>query len=188
MFKVARNRRTAFTLLEVMTATAITLILMGVVVQIFAIVGNAVSDTRSTIQMVDRLRGTRQTLQADLAGVTCAGLTPPVDPKLGYGYLEIVEGPIGSRFFPSAAPMAIANGQGLSVASLTAPGDSTLGDLDDMLMFTTITQGDPFVGRWRSPVTGVAAPTTSPVAEVCYFMRGTTLYRRVLLVKPRSMC
>ena len=183
--------RPGFTLVEVLIATTVTLLLMGLVVQIFAIVGNTASDTRSTIQMIDRLRAARQTLQADLEGITCAGVTPPLDPKLGLGFLEIIEGPIGSRFFPSAAPMLIAEGSvfsatnnfSVNVTPGVPPGDPTLGDLDDVLMFTTTTQGDPFVGKFFSPMVG-AVTTNSDVAEVCYFLRGTTLYRRQLLVKP----
>ena len=53
--KCFRRRRVAFTLVEVLIATAATLLLMGLVVQIFAMVGDTVSDTRATIQMVDRL-------------------------------------------------------------------------------------------------------------------------------------
>jgi len=180
--------RAGFTLLEVMIATTITLLLMGLVVQIFAMVGDTVAETRSTIQMIDRLRAARQTVQSDLAGFTFAGHVPPLDPERGLGYIEIVEGPIGSRLFPSAAPMLMANGTAWSLASATPPGDATLGDIDDMLMLTTTTQDDPFVGRYQfhDPVTGLnsSTTTTSDVAEVCYFMRGTTLYRRSLLVKP----
>jgi prepilin-type N-terminal cleavage/methylation domain-containing protein len=184
LFVIARARRRGFTLIEVMTATAVTLLLMGLVVQVFAIVGDTVADTRATIQMIDRLRAARQTLQSDLAGVTCPGVKPPVDPKLGLGFIEIVEGPIGSRFFPSAAPMLLANGS-LSVYSPLPPGgDSTLGDIDDMVMLTTATQAGTFAGNWQSPTTNLVMSTTSQVAEVCYFLRGTTLYRRQLLVKP----
>jgi hypothetical protein len=177
---------------EVLIATVATLILMGLVVQIFAMVGTNVADTRATVQMVDRLRAVRQTLQADLSGITCPP-TPALDPIDGLGYLEVVEGPIGSRLFPAAAPMIIASGTGLSVFSATPPGDTTLGDVDDMLMFTTHTDGDPFTGRmmfaYPTPGGGVSiglAATTSQDAEVCYFLRGGTLYRRMLLVKPSA--
>src|SRR6185437_2305170 len=101
--------RAGFTLLEVMIATTITLLLMGLVVQIFAMVGDTVAETRSTIQMIDRLRAARQTVESDLAGFTFAGHVPPLDPERGLGYIEIVEGPIGSRLVPSAAPMLMAN-------------------------------------------------------------------------------
>ena len=73
-------------------------------------------------------------------------MSPPCPPEDGCGYFEIVEGPIGSRFFPAAAPMMTANGGGLLVYSATPPGDTTLGDSDDILMFTTHTDGDPFNG------------------------------------------
>lgn len=187
-----RKSRSGFTLVEVLIATAVTLVLMGLVVQIFAVVGDNVADTRATIQMVDRLRSVRQTLESDLGGVTCP-LTPPLDPIDGSGYVEIVEGPIGSRLFPAAAPIVIGNGAGLSVFSNTPPGDTTLGDTDDMLMLTTHTDDDPFTGRmmYAYPLAGGGfgtnvTTTTSQDAEVCWFLRGGTLYRRMLLVKPSA--
>jgi hypothetical protein len=54
------------------------------------------------------------------------------------------------------------------------PADPTVGDFDDILMFTTRSSGRPFVGRGGQ----------SYVAEVAWFIRGHTLHRRVLLVMP----
>jgi len=52
-------------------------------------------------------------------------------------------------------------------------------------MFTTRSWEQPFVGKssggW-SP--GIPNPALSSTAEICWFLRGTTLYRRVLLVLP----
>jgi hypothetical protein len=80
--------------------------------------------------------------------------------------------------------------------------DSTIGDIDDMLMFTVRSGGKPFVGRVlqkRAPLPGETADPTSPdgvgpfvfvrtvesdIAEVAWFIRGQTLYRRVLLILP----
>ena len=76
--------------------------------------------------------------------------------------------------------------------------DATVGDLDDILSFTAkAPDGQPFRGRFIEPIyepildaSGVAVgkqivdavPTTieSEYAEIIWFVRGTTLYRRVL--------
>ena len=65
--------------------------------------------------------------------------------------------------------------------------DSTVVDTDDILMLTVRSYGEPFVGRL--PILGSSSWPSweggqSQVAEVCWFMRGNTLYRRVLLVAP----
>ena len=75
--------------------------------------------------------------------------------------------------------------------------DATVGDLDDILSFTAkAPDGRPFRGRFIEPVYATATdadgnvykeivdgiPTTieSEYAEIVWFVRGTTLYRRVL--------
>lgn len=75
--------------------------------------------------------------------------------------------------------------------------DTTVGDLDDILSFTAkAPDGQPFRGRFIEPVYATATdadgnvykqivdavPTTieSEYAEIIWFVRGTTLYRRVL--------
>lgn len=75
--------------------------------------------------------------------------------------------------------------------------DTTVGDLDDVLSFTAkAPDGQPFRGRFVEPVYATATdsngnvykqivdgvPTTieSEYAEIIWFVRGTTLYRRVL--------
>lgn len=197
--------RGGFTLVEVMIATALTLILMALVVQVFALVGNAASDTREIMQVADRLRTCKQTLQGDLANLT-APMLPPLKPEQADGYFEYVEG--------SAGPIVNAQGQsilwsvsgaGTLVASnideLNTTGvpqfDSTVGDPDDVLMFTAHNEEQPFYGRYRQlykyvdPASGntVAYPvdgtTQSYYAEIIWFLRGNTLYRRVLLIKPQ---
>ena len=59
-----------------------------------------------------------------------------------------------------------------------AIADSAVGQVGDMVMFTTRSSGQPFVGKANG---GTAQ---SYVAEVAWFIRGHTLHRRVLLVLP----
>ncbi|MBR4835059.1 MAG: hypothetical protein IKU86_12130 [Thermoguttaceae bacterium] len=75
--------------------------------------------------------------------------------------------------------------------------DTTVGDLDDILSFTAkAPDGQPFRGRFIEPVyatatdaagnvykeivDGVSTTIESEYAEIVWFVRGTTLYRRVL--------
>jgi len=59
-----------------------------------------------------------------------------------------------------------------------------VGDFDDILMFTTRSTGKPFIGTF-SPDGGTTLQVVqSDVAEVAWFIRGRTLYRRQLLVAP----
>jgi hypothetical protein len=163
--------RAAMTLVEMMVATTMTLIIMGIVAQLFGMMGKSVSGSRSTMDMSGQIRGVAQQLRTDLAGITVETV-PPVPPERDSGYLEIIEGPMTD----------ISSG----LAQLT-------GDCDDVLMFTTRSLDAPFTGRYWNGAT--VSQIESPTAEVAWFCRqspvavqtvpGTTLYtlyRRQLLV------
>src|SRR5262249_37679782 len=84
--------RSAFTLVEMLVAMAITLVMMGAVVTLFANVSNSVRDRRAVIEISGQLRHARNMLQQDLQGATCPGLTWR-RPEENQGYIEIIEGP-----------------------------------------------------------------------------------------------
>lgn len=159
-----------YTLVEILVATALTLIMMGAVVQIFGEIGQSVNDSRATLEISDRLRAASARLQLDLAGVTVVPLPPR---EIGDGYLEIIEGPAGPAFPPSDVAWN---------TDLDQP-DPTVGDFDDILMFTAHSYGRPFVGRCRNAA-DLTGTLESDTAEIMWFLRGRTLYRRVLLVAP----
>jgi type II secretory pathway pseudopilin PulG len=183
-----RYRAHGFTLIEVLVATTLTLMLVGAVVNVFSLVANSVSDARATVEMGDRLRATTLQLQRDLAGITVPML-PPRRPEDNEGYFEYVENsilaPSGSgaqtTFRPDsnypypASPRA--------VNTLSGSDDLTVGDTDDILMFTTRGRGRPFAGRYGVP-TSSNNVLESMLAEVAWFVRGRTLYRRQLLIVP----
>lgn len=166
--------RVGFTLIEVLVATAVTLILMGLCVQFFGFVSRGVSDSRAMMEMSDRLRNAKTVLQHDLRGVT-APTIPPLRPGAGQGYFEYIEGPIGP-IIP----------EGLRFAR----NDTQVGDLDDILMFTSRAVDEPFIGRAGRGGFGrtsrMVNAKRSKLAEIAWFMRGTTLLRRVLLIRPRT--
>ena len=156
------------TLVEMLVATVLSLILMGAVVQMFGKVAESITDSRSMLESADRLRVAEARLQLDLQGITAA-MNPPLDAEKNLGYFEYIEGPITQATAPSYARNSEAAG---------TPADTTVGDFDDVLMFTTRSQSRPFVGKCG------ANAVQSDVAEVSWFLRGNTLHRRVLLVAP----
>lgn len=160
-------RRPGYTLVEILTATVLMIIIMLAVTVIFASVTESIGQSRATLEMTQRLRSASALLKQDLENVTVA-MTPPAHPRDNSGYFEYVEGPIGPVVAPEKVAWNIDNDA----------ADSTVGDIDDILMFTAKTEGEPYVGL----VNG--APTKSNTAEIIWFVRGRTLYRRVLLVKP----
>ena len=177
-----------------LVAVALTLIMMTTVVTVFGLVMDSISNSRATIEMTDRLRGARNRLALDLQGAT-APMTPPLSPDISAGYFEIIEGPIGA-LFPSAAFATRSDEEPGSSGALGA--DYTVGDNDDIVMLTVRSpSNEPFTGRFTPwnysgspaqppPYSAVGDPVIvqSRVAEVSWFLRGTTLYRRVLLVLP----
>lgn len=159
--------RRGMTLTEMLVATAMTLVIMGVVVQLFGMVGKGVSSSRASLDMSMQLRTVAHTLRTDLNGITVETV-PPVKVDSDSGYLEIIEGS-GSD-------------SSLGFNQLT-------GDIDDVLMFTTKSMGKPFVGKLGT----AGGLIESPYAEVAWYcepaknqpVAGSTLYnlhRRQLLV------
>jgi type II secretory pathway component PulJ len=157
--------RSGMTLVEMLVATAATLMLMGAVAQVFSVFGSAVTNSRSIIEQDNRLRSVAWRLRTDLAGATARTL-PPLSPAEGEGYFEVIEGPRNDQ--------------------TAAIGTTILGaDTDDILLFTTRNSETPFLGKADS------AMIESPTAEVAWFVGANpvtsnpetyTLYRRQLLV------
>ena len=168
--RAGASRGRGYTLVELLTATVLTLMLMFGVVTVFGSLGRSINSSRATLEMTGRLRTAKAILQSDLKGLTVL-VSPPRQPREDEGYLEIVEGGIG----PVIPPFQFA------VNSDTALPDTTVGDCDDILMFTTRSRSGPFVGRYGT------STVHSNEAEVAWFVRGRTLYRRVLLVAPQVM-
>lgn len=170
-----------YTLVELLIATTLTLVMMGGVATVFGMIGSGISAARAGLEMTEALRSVAQRLRADLEGVqaprSSEGLVSAVPGRaVQDGYFEYTEGPIGPVVPPEiGTPVPSEN---IAWDSDRSTGDSTVGDVDDILMFTTRSEGTPFVGRHA------AIPIASPNAEVAWFVRGRTLYRRQLLVRP----
>ena len=135
--------RGGFTLVEMMVAVGLTVLMMTMVVTVFGLVMDSIRESRGSIEITDRLRATQNRLALDLAGVT-APMTPPLDPRKEQGYFELIEGPIGPVIHPTDVAKT-------DIPDSTDPSgfapDTTVGDLDDILMFTIRSDEEPFVGR-----------------------------------------
>ena len=160
-------KRPGFTLVEILVATTLALLILGAVITVFGNMTQSIAESRSMLETAEQLRLTATRLQQDLGGITVT-MNPPRKPENNEGYFEYIEG-------PATTASAIAkNTDGTAVVN-----DTTAGDFDDILMFTTRSTGRPFVGKC-----GAGNTTQSDVAEVAWFLRGRTLHRRVLLVRP----
>jgi prepilin-type N-terminal cleavage/methylation domain-containing protein len=120
--------RRGMTLVEMMVALAATLVVMAAIAQAFAAFGDAVSGSRSVLELDSRMRAAAWRLRSDLAGAT-ARPVPPLNPAAGEGYLEIIEGPATDY---------------LTSSLVTTTNSSISGDHDDVLLLTTRSAETPF--------------------------------------------
>ena len=75
LIKQARSRK-GMTLVEMLVATTITLIMMGLVAQLFGIMGEGVTASRSVIETTDQMRAVSHKLRQDLQGLTAIPMPP----------------------------------------------------------------------------------------------------------------
>ncbi|MCA9134652.1 MAG: prepilin-type N-terminal cleavage/methylation domain-containing protein, partial [Planctomycetales bacterium] len=110
--------RSGFTLLEVMIATAVTLLMMVALAQIFKVIGDSMKQGRAALELNNNLRSVVYRIRGDLENLTAVP-HPPSNPAAGMGYLKVFDG-------------------GLTDYSVTIndPTQSRYGDVDDILMGT----------------------------------------------------
>ncbi len=201
-------RRTGgFTLVELLIAMTLSLVVVLAMATVFRVMGDSVLAGRAVVTLSSQLRSAADQLQRDLGGVTVPA-RPWAEPGSGLGYLEIHEGPFWDLGLgPGAA--------GVPPTPRVQPwySESSVGDIDDVLMFTS--SAGPFVGQVMARIQpdptnprrlqlyiDPADPThretlQSQVAEVVWFTqfndyngngqpdRGeVTLHRRTFLVLP----
>jgi type II secretory pathway component PulJ len=173
-------RTSGYTLIEILVATTLSLILLGAVIAMLGKVGQSIANSRSSIEMADRLRLAEARLQLDLAGVT-ATMLPPRRPDNNEGYFVYIEGPVGAAAMTNTnvnPNVVMPLNPAVNSSHTPTDLDTTVGDFDDVLMFTIRSTDLPFVGKYGNTT------IQSDTAEVIWFVRGRTLYRRVLLVAP----
>ncbi|QDU31244.1 hypothetical protein ETAA8_63970 [Anatilimnocola aggregata] len=183
--------RSAFTLIELLIAMALTLILVYAIAEFYAYVGNAVRDSRAMIELGGQLRSVGQQLQDDLDSLTLRP-EPWIDPNASPGYFTIYEGPY-SDSRPDSGTNDITTINTNQIPDVVNNNVTTLvGDGDDVIAMT-IRAGDvPFQGRYNG------GTQTSQFAEVVWFATFTDtngdgdwdlgeprlLCRRQLIIRP----
>lgn len=128
-----RSGYSAFTLVEMLVAMAVTLLLMAALAKSFGLVGKEVRVSRTTVDLNNRLRDVTTRLKDELGRCTISSeLAEGEDQK---GYLVYYDGPMSdatSSLFGSSP--AVANEATLQ--------DSRFGDSDDYLAFTAVAEGN----------------------------------------------
>ncbi len=174
-----RQHRYGFTLVEILIALTMTLIVLFAMAQAFQFASGEIANGRAVLEMSNRLRNSQQLMRTDLAGLTVdvrphTETTPP-------GYFECVDGPSTDK---SAAGTA----------------DGYLGDIDDILAFTTRNLDSSFRGRffgntlqasyaeiiWFTRVNDINSDgiVDGDSNQIVDFTESVALYRRVLLIRP----
>jgi len=193
------GNRTGFTLVELLVVVVVTLMFMLALTEVFKLLGDGIHSGRMNIELNGQVRAATTILQRDLDGITVSGKAWS-DPQNGAGYIEYLEGlqtdkDANGNFTDDIDQWDI-NSNGL-----WEPGepyfDTRPGDNDDVIMFTALSRGAPFVGTLYD-----GTPIGSEVAEIILWTQFTphlddlnldgiydfgetkTLYRRVLLVLP----
>lgn len=191
--KTPIQNRSAYTLIEVLIAIAISLLLLMGVTRVFQNFGTSVNDTISTLNMDQNLNRAADRLRYDLAAMT-VNLNKPhfmthtdtAKRKLAEfdfdGYFEYIEGMNRSPYDGTT----VIGEHVLSSAVFIDPdrnpvgADQTVGDVDDIIMFTVRNDKQQFRGLIDNKV------VTRGAAEIIWFVRGNCLYRRVLLLDEEA--
>lgn len=175
--------RAGLTLIEIMVALVMTLIILLAMIQAFRYANEEIAKGRAMIELSNQMRATQETLRSDLEGVT-ANMQPAMrltSPSGSDGYFEYIEGPARDN----------------SAVLVGRTVDSVFGDVDDVLCFTTRSDGQPF--RGRAFVGGATTVVESSLAEVVWWTdfndnppgnsrldydENLFIRRRALLIRP----
>ena len=168
----ASGLRRGMTLVEMLVAMTAALIMMALVAQIMAMFGRGLNGSRKQAEMYDKLRAATERLKQDLDGLTVE-FSPPVAPERGLGYFEYVEGTGTDRWqitnFQTDSAIAPSfdrsSGTAVTAEAILGSDDRLVGDVDDVLLFTTRSTDSQFVGKLDDE--GVS----SPVSEVIWYCR-----------------
>lgn len=134
--------RTGFTLLEVLIATAATLLMMLSLAQIFKIIGDSMKQGRAGLEMNNRLRSAIYRIRQDLNNLTVSP-KPPADGSTGTGYFKYFDGSVTDY---SCMLFDSTNGSNSAIQS-DVIRSSRFGDFDDILMYTARSGESWFTGK-----------------------------------------
>lgn len=164
--------RFGMTLVEVLIASAIALIILLSMTQAFNAASREIGIGRNRLLVSERIRDAADLIRDDLERLSLR-VRPQMSSVEGVGYLEIVD-------------------RGFRDMTFLNTTSNLMGDIDDIIAFTAISQGRPFKGRFNGRM------IESNEAEIIYFTRHEDsnlsgvidygdqirLYRRVLLIRP----
>lgn len=200
--------RRGFTLVEMLVATALVMLIMLLFARIFEEAIATVRSQRSIIANDEKTRAVSTMLRTDLDHASYrasvgSGATAKIRVPTGAGVMELIQSPRGLVAL-STGDRVDPHQRGFLFISENDPFDGG----DDVLHFTVSvleSVRDPLASNPNfAPYQGRAAnltaagagnnqpdfddgvnnsAATSRAAEVCYFLRGTTLYRRVQLIR-----
>ncbi|MDR1958809.1 MAG: prepilin-type N-terminal cleavage/methylation domain-containing protein [Planctomycetaceae bacterium] len=166
------SSRSGYTLVEILVSVTLMLMLMLAVTRLFQYVGSTVTLGQNELLISKKIRGVQILLENDLKCVTVP-MSPPRRAADNEGYFCYIEGRGGYY-----------GNMGWTIDKIAYSPDSsydnTVSDTDDILMFTARAKSDS--EKFRGLVN--RNMRESHEAEICWFVRGTTLYRRVLLIVP----
>jgi hypothetical protein len=155
------------TLIELLVATAVTLLMVLAVSEAFVVIGETVSSNRASLEMSGQLRGVARRLQLDLDEIT-APVEPQLKSEAGLGFFELIEGPsndwdadqpfdlVGANATTTTLVYESYSNRNITPRSLdatefldvfTGDGNTARGDTDDLLHMTVRSSGEPFVGQ-----------------------------------------
>ncbi len=190
--KPFRPVRSAYTMIEILIAVSLSMILVLAVAKLFQGVGTAMNNAQAAMMMGQNLNSVRFQLERDLTRRTIE----IVKPSSGdLGYFSYTEGPMWEPSTNDPRLLLPANADewlwcsrniAWDAANSTPSNpvfDNTVGDLDDILAFTV--DGVKERGKMlivENSNSARLATAEADEAEVIWFVRGNTLYRRVLLV------
>jgi hypothetical protein len=153
---IARRRsrrspqRGGFTLLEVLIATAATLLMMLSLAQIFKVVGDSMKQGRAALELNNSLRSVAYRIRIDLENLTAVP-NPPADPSSGLGYIEYYDGSLtdySATLYSATEPTVTVN-------------LSRFGDVDDIFMGTASAGDVWFNGKVPLFVLKQSEPSTA---------------------------
>jgi type II secretory pathway pseudopilin PulG len=163
--KVTTQRRSAFSLVELLIAMVVTLIVLGAMMALFQYGSVEMKKGRAAVDMTTKLQSVESQLRSDLSQITVEIKPHHRLPSIPKGYFEIVEGPMRDYVSSSYEVSPVHNGD-----------TAYLGDIDDFIAFTIKSPDKPF---WQN---GIA----SQFAEVAWYVSGRKIHRKIRLVSAGS--
>lgn len=150
------SRRSGYTLVEILMATALALLLLVSVIRIFMMMSDGFAESRVLLEMLGRIRNAQRMLESDLSHYTVTMRPPrPVEADDGYFACGKKDG---------------WGGTSLS-AEVTNFDPNLKGDCDRFVALTVFNKEIPF-RYWKSSKT-----YETPYAEVVWYVKENNLYR-----------